>query len=75
MEGVSVGDASQSNAKGNLRDKIKNPFYNLKTFLGQATVNQNKDGSYQITDKFDFPASVSVNTKSTPNKVFTKNTK
>ena len=27
MEGVSAGDASQSDAKGKLRDKIKNPFY------------------------------------------------
>jgi hypothetical protein len=54
MEGVYAGDAAQVNSTGSILDKVTNPYAILKTTLGQATVNKNEDGTYQVTDKFDF---------------------
>jgi len=54
MKGVSAGDSAQVNSTGSIFDKVTNPYAVLKTTLGKATVNQNEDGTYQVTDKFDF---------------------
>ena len=54
MEGVSAGDSAEVNPTGSIFDKVTNPYAILKTTLGKATVNQNEDGTYQVTDKFDF---------------------
>ena len=45
---------------GGLAEKIKNPFYNLKTFLGQFVVTTNKEGKYNIKDVFDFKSKTSA---------------
>ena len=54
MTGVSAGDSAQLNSTGSIFNKVTNPYAVLKTTLGKATVNQNEDGTYQVTDKFDF---------------------
>ena len=54
MTGVSARDSAQLNSTGSIFNKVTNPYAVLKTTLGKATVNQNKDGTYQVTDKFDF---------------------
>jgi len=54
MTGVSAGDSAQLNSTGSIFNKVTNPYAILKTTLGKATVNQNEDGTYQVTDKFDF---------------------
>ena len=39
---------------GDLANKIQNPNYNLKTFLGQATAIPQEGGGYRVVDTFDF---------------------
>ena len=53
QSGSQYDDVSYLGLEG-LSNKIKNPFYNLKTFLGQFKVIKNKDGTYNVNDVFDF---------------------
>ena len=53
QSGSQYDDVSYLGLEG-LSNKIKNPFYNLKTFLGQFKATKNKDGKYNIRDIFDF---------------------
>ena len=55
QSGSQYDDVSYLGLEG-LSNKIKNPFYNLKTFLGQFKAVKNKDGTYNVSDVFDFKA-------------------
>ncbi len=47
-------DKTSNMSVRDLASKIQNPYYNLKTFLGQATVVPQEGGGYRVVDTFDF---------------------
>ena len=59
MKGVNLGD-SKDVGISELFEKVQNPFYNLKTTIGRASVITDEDGNKRIIDKYDFPAKTQV---------------
>ena len=55
-EGSQYADVDRTSdmSVGDLANKIQNPNYNLKTFLGQATAIPQEGGGYRVVDTFDF---------------------
>ena len=55
-EGSQYADVDRTSdmSVGDLVNKIQNPNYNLKTFLGQATAIPQEGGGYRVVDTFDF---------------------
>ena len=53
-QGAQYADVGGPMGLFGLAKKIQDPKYNLKTFLGQATVIPQDGGSYKVVDKFDF---------------------
>ena len=53
-EGAQYADVGGDMGLLGLLNKLQNPAYNLKTFLGQASAIPQEDGGYRIQDVYDF---------------------